>query len=448
MSYLLVATLGVLFFAVIDIGKRFKPLHETNTHECTNMLNASMGFIALSLVGILLLGALSFAMITPGHGVLDRDFWIYGRYSEMVLLPLLGIGFLALWRVKYAFSAASFVLASGILLRLYTNGANTSLNNNLVDIASFWPQALFSTRSFIFWLLLGAVGIIFVGVLKKRFFVIFVIPLFLVCILNQNIWHENILSNYSKPSSLVNLVRSNFKQGEGVSFDTFIPQQASGYQKERSKLYSYYFFNYNYRRMSPEEWLASSKGPYLTYRPGVFANSKDVQVLAREVSSGLFLVVKKHTLNTASLISNSYKDLYINLSGDNAGIINGCYSLKASDLRRFSQVGTYIGGNLVTSSKSGFLFYGPYVPLKKGNYYIQLDARFTNPEGAILDIVSNKGTEKHLVINLADYIKPYSNVIKVPFSLKSDVSDLEVRLLVNSGTELKINNYSVDLNKG
>ncbi len=445
LSYLLVSTLGVVFIAVIEVWKRLKLLRANCNQEWLVLSSAALVFVVFSLLGIVLIGSLHFATVAP-DGVLRTDHWIYGRYSEVALLPFLGTGFLAFWRFKYAFSAASFVFASGLLLNLYSNGTNTSAYNNLVNISSFWPQAIFHQESFILWFIIGALGIILAGVLKKRLFVLLAIPLFLACTFNQNIFHENILSNYSNPSDLVKLVRSNFEQRKFVGFE-YLSQQATDYQKERLKLYSYYFFNYNYRRMSPEEWLANSDGPYLTYHPEVFANSQDARVIAKEVTSGLFLVVKKHVLDNLSIKINPSTDLYVNLLGDNASIISGCFKMMAFDLQNLSQVGNYIDGKLITNAENGYLFYGPYVPLKRGDYYIHIDAQFINPEGALLDITSDKGRTKHLNINLADYIEPHSNVIKIPFSLESDVNDLEVRLHVNSATELKFSDYSINLNK-
>ena len=385
-SYLLIATLGVFFVTVVEIWKRVVPVRRPigGSINTSVLVNTALAYMMLSILGIVLLGFLTFA---TGNSH-SPDQWIYGRYSEVALLPLLGVGLLARWRFKYATGAFFIVLLSGLMLYLYSNESNTSSNNNLVNIQSFWPQALFTQESFVFWFIVGAVGIILAGVLKKRLFVLLAVPLFLASISNQNIWHKNILAAYSKPSSLVDLITSNFQHGQCIGFDTFRPQRASGSQRERRNLYSYYFFNYDYRRMSPDEWLSSCDGPYLTYRAEVFSESPEAKVIAREVSSGLFLVIKTERLNDFSIKSlpSSSENLYVNLKGDNACLTKGCFSMRASDLMRFSRVGTYRDGEIGSTGDSGYLFYGPYCPLKKGEYYIKLEGKFINLEGAVLDI--------------------------------------------------------------
>ncbi len=457
-SYLLIATLGLYFFGIVEVGKRMIPASTGGSNiDTSDLVNTSLVFMVLSLLGVVLLGSLSFST----HVIVDQvrpDIWIYGRYPEVALLPLLGIGLLAPWRLKYATIAASFVLISGSALQLYSNESNTGGPGLLVNIQGFWPQVLFAHENFIFWFIAGAIGIILASVLKKRLFVLLAVPLFGICIINQHFWHKNTLAGHSKPSSLVGFVTSNFQYGQCIGFDTVSPLRASLSQQERRRLYSFYFFNYDIRRMSPDEWLSSCDGPYLTYRADAFTDSPDSKVIAWEVHSGLFLVLKTAQLNDMSIKSlpSHTADLYVDLAGHIAdldidltgnGVVPGedRFSMSAPALMKFSQVGIYKDDNIVTVQDSGYLFYGPYYPLKRGEYYIKLEGKFLDLQGATLDIVSGNGKNKYLDIMLFEYFKPGENSILIPFSIAADVSDIEIRLHVSSDTKLSFKGYSIHL---
>lgn len=447
LSYLLIATLGVCFFAVVETWKRMKPERtgggDTNP---TVLVNTSLAFAILSIIGIVLLGSLTTA--TNSISSIRPDQWIYGRYSEVALLPLLAVGLMAPWRFKYAAVASIIVLVSGVALHLYTDESISSKFTNLVNIQSFWPKAVWPNKSFIFWFISSAFGIILASVLKKKLFVLLAIPLFITSISYQNVWHKRILAGYSKPTSLVDFVTSNFQHGECIGFDTFMPQGASGTQIERRNLYSYYFFNYDIRRMSPDEWLSSCDGPYLTYRADAFPESAKAKVIAKELHTGLFLAIKTERLDEISIKSlpTYFSDLRIDLTGNNVCLFKCGFSMHASSLQKFMQAGTYKDGNIVSTGDNGFLFYGPYYPLTKGKYFIKLEGKFIDLEGAILDIVSRGGKNKHLDITLSEYFNPVEGSILIPFSITSDVDNIEIRLRVNSRTKLTIYGYSVGAN--
>lgn len=445
LSYLLIATLGICGFAIVEAWQRVMPERFGGDDIKTSAwVNASLAFMVLSFLGIILLGSLSYA-VRLAETPIRIDHWIYGRYSEVVLLPLLGVGFLALWRLKYTVTASLIVLVSGLVLFLYTNESNTRNINNLVNIQGFWPQALLPHGNFIFWFIAGVLGIILAGFLKKKLFILLTVPLFVVSIFNQNVWHNNILLNHSKPSGLIGFVSSNFQLGQCIGFDTFELQGALLSQIERRNLYSYYFFNYNIRRMSFEEWLADCDGPFLTYRAADFSNLPEVSVIAKEVSSGLFLLVKSESLADVSMKvpHSDFAGLNVDLSGNNTSLIRGGFSMQASSLVRFLQVGAYKESAIVSDGNNGYLFYGPYYPLKKGDYYIKLEGNFVNLDGAILDVVSGAGNNKHLDVPLSGYFNSAEESILIPFSIASDVNDIEIRLKVSSSTELTFYGYSI-----
>lgn len=272
-SYLFIASFGVVALAMAEVWQR---------------RDEAAGFAVLSVFGIVALGSLAVATSYANGQWISINHWMYGRYSEMALLPLLGIGFLAVWRHRNFLYTAVFVLIAGVIVNGFSDG-HTNTYNNLVMIPSLWPVAFAVHGSYFQWGLIGAVGIAVIG-LRKKWFVILAIPVFMMCLYLQNYWHSDILADYSKPR-LDGVVRTNFEIGETIGFDPYLPEEATLLHEERYYLYSYYFFNYNYRRMSPEEWLSTAEGPYLTYRPEIFSEYSEVKVIAREDNSGLYLLM-------------------------------------------------------------------------------------------------------------------------------------------------------------
>ncbi|NLY09867.1 MAG: hypothetical protein GXZ11_08315 [Tissierellia bacterium] len=138
MSYLLIASFGLVYVAIGEIWDRLKEgLHSFNSKEW--LINSTMLFCFLSVLGVLLMGSLYFA----SNSLLRTDIVIYGRYSEMVLLPLLGIGVLSSWRFRHLFRSVLIILLSTLLVTIYTCTTDIGNYNNLVNIQSFWPQAIY-----------------------------------------------------------------------------------------------------------------------------------------------------------------------------------------------------------------------------------------------------------------------------------------------------------------
>ena len=220
-SYALVASVGIVWFAFIETGRRLKYVQKEIQKKETSLAGLSLIFIIISFTGILLLSSLNFA--TLAH--LERDSWIYGRYLEVALLPLLGVGLMSFGKIRHIWPVLILVIIFGILINF------VSLNPliNLVNMPSFWPQVLFPGKSIMIWIFLGAFGIVFAVLLKKKFLPILILPLFIVCIFNQWEWHKNILSNYSKPSGLVSIVRNSFDSGTTAAFESFMPEGTNCY---------------------------------------------------------------------------------------------------------------------------------------------------------------------------------------------------------------------------
>lgn len=104
-----------------------------------------------------------------------------------------------------------------------------------------------------------------------------------------------------------------------------------------------------------------------------------------------------------------------------------------------SQVGIIEDLGIKTQSRSGFLVYGPYTPLKSGKYMLSILGRSSNLSGAYVDVVSDKGAKVHAKFGVkqdGNYLLRNGMV-----TLVSSVNDVEVRVWVSEKDEIKLFGY-------
>ena len=123
-------------------------------------------------------------------------------------------------------------------------------------------------------------------------------------------------------------------------------------------------------------------------------------------------------------------------------VLKGCYTLKANQIALLSQVGVLHNNQLSSNGKSGYLFYGPYVWLGKGTYSLILNGNFQTRNSAVIDIHSNKSARTYYQKKICNP-QCLSNKLVIPFKLKENVSDLEIRLYVNATDKLTIFDYKI-----
>ncbi len=441
-SYLLIATFGVIAVGVWEVITRIKR-EIRNKDFIKSITNDERSMILLvmilSLLGILIIGSLSF---TQGKRI-RPDHWIYGRYAEMVILPLIGIGILAWWRFKQFFTAITVVLITGLALRVSVNGANTNLaDNNLVNVQSLWPQAFIHDVRFLLWFVMGVGGILLVKVLGKRFALLAIVPIYIIAINWQGKWHSDILTYYSNPSGLVSAMRSQGAEDACIGFD---PKMPSGrHLRERVKMYSFYLYEFMPQRMSAEEWLQSSCDYYLTYDSDVFIDNQSATVVGKEESNGLYLVVKAAELAELKGVESRANDFYINTLSEDSELclVKGCFGRGARQLEPFLGVGRYDNGAIVTQGVAGFLFSGPYVGLAQGDYILTIEGELHNLKGVFIDLKGGVDAEPFFVKKLTG---EGESTIKVPFSLKEDISNIEIRLAVSEESDISFKEYYIEV---
>jgi len=295
-SYLAVSSFGFILFgfmAAINKSYRlFQPLKTNYAGDNNLFKQPTFAYLALSLLAVLAMGVMFLSI----GGSTRVDQWIYGRYAEMVVLPLLALGFLAPRHKKGLLFAAGFVFLTGLYLNQLVDKMATNLTFTTV---AFWPQYIIVEYNYLYWMAAGAIGLVLVN--KVRKISSFGNALGIVCILAyfvssaavSSLHHHNRVELYHTPSSFVDIIRENYQPGTCVGFnlegyDSF----HNGHERPRYYLHLFYLYDYEYRRMSPEEWLNSCNGPYLTYDLNGLDHKEGVKLVGKEVYYNLYMLTK------------------------------------------------------------------------------------------------------------------------------------------------------------
>ena len=109
-----------------------------------------------------------------------------------------------------------------------------------------------------------------------------------------------------------------------------------------------------------------------------------------------------------------------------------------------TQVGKKVSSALLSTDQSGFLVYGPYVPMKAGSYMLEIRGIMHSNDGRVItDVVSNKGNRT--LARFGELDAGSQSVSKVLLNrevvLDEAVSDLEVRVWVDELADIELHDY-------
>jgi hypothetical protein len=437
LSYVAIATFGAAIFGAAHLLRSVKSLLRGADRLSTPVIPSLALFLLASLISVALITATSFA--SQPHGPGSTDEWIYGRYVEGTLLPLLAIGLLATRRWPLALAAAIAVVGVGLILQPRVEGMNWF---NLVCVQAFWPQALASNASLEQWFLIGAAGVALSSWLLAPLGLLAVFAAYIATIQVQLDWHRGFVNGYSRPTAMVEFVRSNYPKGACVGFDPRLPIGFTAQMSERIRLYSFYLYDYGFRRTSYQEWLKKCDGPLLTFEPAAGDEGSPVKVIGREMETGLLVLAKesaKVVLPEPSLRRGRVA-WYAGRSRECQ--LGHCYT--AVDLAPWSQAGRLAGGGVLESTgRAGVLFFGPYLPMPAGSYTITIDLDVDGTKDEFVDVVSAGGTRIHFKSGLSDLSRDANSRLTLQFELTERVTDLEVRLHVQAESKVRFRSYAI-----
>lgn len=443
LSYNVIATFGVSVLGAVEILRRWRQRRPASADATVRDTPIHVGmFVLLAPLGCIALTALSTATGTP-----DRlDHWVYGRYQDAFVLPLLAFGLLSERRRWVIVWVAVLVCLVGAWL---SHGIGASGGVNRVNISGLWPELFLKGGPVSRWLALGALGIIAFNLLPRYLAWLGAFTIYCLAATSQIEWHRAIVETRSRPSEVVEFVRGNYPKG-CVYFDmASLPRDINpaSAQVERGFLYSFFFFNYHYQKgKDAESWVSSPcHGALLTYDAGWEQRHPELSVVGIESDTALRVFVKeepkqlRYPVAQANVGSGSQ---WRSRMGETCLLSGGCLNASPGDLARFTQVGRLDDTGLMTTGHEGYLFFGPYRPLLAGTYELRLQGKAKSLQTAYLDVVSEGGLrvlmKEELLAEAPDSLGAWR------FEVPSDQSSIEVRLRVGVDDDLTVAGYSME----
>jgi hypothetical protein len=441
LSYMIVGSFGLAAYGFLEFVSRARRWMTTGTRDWTAIGGA---FMVLSLFGVIGLSDLS---LGPPDNIAH---WIYGRYLDAVAPLFIAVG---VWKFLYTPLRARIVTSFRLCVFLGAVAAclgywYVPMNwNNLLMTPAFWPQYVAPKLHVALWLGLGAIGVLFMSVSGRYGLISLMLALFLLCASRQAEWHSDMLKVYSRPSSLVEVIRKNYAPGTCIGLDAPIENDPDWDYRQRFSLYRFYLYDYAYRRMTREDWLAGCDGPYLTYHPERFTDDGCPVVLVRENASGLFLVMRDCDGDGRSpLVDPVPRGVAASTQMDAASLISGCFSMDATDLAVGSEVGKLRDGRLVCDGRAGFLVYRGYGRLDRGSYMLRVRGSFSGARESVLDVVSKFGKVMHFKQPLDASVRD-ARELAFRLDLTEEIRDIEVRIKVGAADDVAVDGYSIELNR-
>jgi hypothetical protein len=265
--YFTVSTLGIFHSFLIDFCRRIKENYRRiSLHEIDFWIPA---FVCLSFFFIVLMGAMSLVAHTNIQDTIPSCFLLHGRYPEHIVLPLLGILLLS-YNQKIKISAAFILLLSGYLY--WIPFLKVVPDFNPVNLTAYWPVVF--RADFYSAALVSTLVVLLACYMKKKFVKVMLVISYIICIFYQKSSHYDALEFYSRTLELTDYIRETFPQGTTIAFDLRSLSLDARNRLLNYQSYAYFLYDYDYRRMTGEEWDNLSEGVFLTYTPEDYTTGK------------------------------------------------------------------------------------------------------------------------------------------------------------------------------
>ncbi|QKC97778.1 hypothetical protein EB231_26265 [Mesorhizobium sp. NZP2298] len=407
-TYILIATLGLAVTPLlIALGAAFAMLRGRSGQTPAQIVSL---FAVGSIAGMTLFSASLF--IVMGDAI-RQDHWMYGRYNEGAVLPILLVGLSIapsrIFSILAFLVPAVFAVLVGIL-------APQAPPISVLNSAGFWPDAAFPGLGFSSQILIGGISAgLVTATASSSFAAAALILAFAICLPRQFAWHDMATDIQREPQA-VKLIKDQTSPGACIGLDPRL-----GFT--RLTFLAFYLFDYRYSRVDPAQWSTKCDGPFLSLGTGpadadwVAAGDWDTRLYGKGA------IPQDHYSNIAFTDASACAKTW-------------CYIADGEMLSQRSQNGQMMDGALTASGPAGYLFFGPYIDLGKGRYLLRLSG--AGHGDALLDVTTNAGQNtvaKFPIETLSPAGTEYA------FDLPSDVTGLEIRLRIPEGVQMGVTGY-------
>lgn len=280
--YLLLGSLGLAGLGIIFLlTSLYDNIKNRNFTENTS----TYLYVILSLFGTLLLSS----ALSPSR----FDHWIYGRYMEGVLFPVLTFGFLFFDLKKY-YLVFLIAFISSIILGFihYVNYSQMFYS----FISSFWIAVFLREYHPFYWVLFSLPLFIIISLFKDiplRFIALlslFLLALFFVQILSiipsSSMWHDRTV--------LPNTIRS---YSDIIKEPIFIERpdmkEMPRIQHAYKSMFVYHLYNFPVIQTEIETWKENCHGILVSFRDDLDMFVDDLYIFESETESGPYLWLKR-----------------------------------------------------------------------------------------------------------------------------------------------------------
>lgn len=253
--YLTIGSVGFFWLGFYSLVK--DSWFRCTTMKCDDQMKYRIValFSMITVFGVVGLSALLFS-----SGAASRlDHWMYGRYVEPFITPIILVGLLSN-SYKWLFWTVPMVFIFGLVLWL---GIGPFTHVARMNIPAFWQGFYLEDQGVLAWAASGAILIIVVAFAPRYLGILLVTCLFIFASYLQINWHVHSANNMSYRLVAANVIRDLFPRGTCVGFDH------SGIDSYTKHVYWFDYaltlYDYDLQRMSYDRWLENCDGPLLTY---------------------------------------------------------------------------------------------------------------------------------------------------------------------------------------
>lgn len=277
--YLTIGTVGLVWAYFFHRADKRKPANVA-------VPNTLIIFLSLAPVGVLSLSVLLFSS-TPEATRLDH--WMYGRYVEGVIAPLVLLGAMTITPKTQWASIVITMLTSLLLMSGMTDYGHTARMN----VGAFWQDFYIRDWGLVAWCLSG-IGLILVSMLFIRISrlaaLVFIATAYMWMSLLQIDWHDRAAKAAYSRSDLARDVRIHYPVGSCVGFDH---SGINSYNRHVYRFdYGFVLYDYALQRISVSDWMGQCDGPLFSYNDKL-GDDMGIHRVGKSSSGGPFLWAKQ-----------------------------------------------------------------------------------------------------------------------------------------------------------
>lgn len=266
--YLSIGSSGLIWVGLNAFTSTLFGIQQTGESGEFTVRRAMAVFLVLSLVGTIALSVLMFSAAARGAQRLDH--WLYGRYVEGVIAPILLAGALRSSFRKGLWAIPAAVLGCILLATKFDTYTGTEPYN----ISAFWQYFFLREQGLWMWLASGCVLVGLGAGLPRRFGILAILTIFVFSSYCQIHWHKKNANNAAQRWAAATAVRERFPRGTCVAFDH------AGIKIQNRTVFwldfGFQLFDYQLKRMNVKRWLEECDGPMFSFSRDLHARGLDV----------------------------------------------------------------------------------------------------------------------------------------------------------------------------